>query len=182
MILVVDMNYRKDSMGYYEFVLPIISVVETMESCIVKHYLDVTGEDLRQYKKIILSGTTLEDNVTLNQPEKFQWLKQIEKPVLGICAGMQTIGVVFNLNLLKCLEIGMTQITTTKENNLLPPIFNAYSLHNYSVEPQGDFEALAESATCIQAIKHKSKPIFGLLFHPEVRNEDILKRFVQLEN
>jgi GMP synthase-like glutamine amidotransferase len=181
MILVVDMNYKKDSLGYYEFVLPIVSVAETLDKCVVKHYLNVTNEDLSQCDRIILSGTTLEDNVTLNQPEKFLWLKQTQKPMLGICAGMQTIGVVFGLKLLECLEIGMTQMTTVKNNPLLVGAFKAYSLHNFSVEASGDFEVLAESETCTQVIRHKQKPIYGVLFHPEVRNPDILKRFIELK-
>jgi len=181
-ILIVDMNWKKDSLGYYEFVLPIVEVVQTLDVCTVKHYLEVKSEDLSQYDKIILSGTTLEDNVILGQPEKFEWVRKKEKPVLGICAGMQTVGVVFGLKLEKCLEIGMTQVTTVKENQLFSGEFKAYSLHNFSVEISGDFEALAESSLCVQAMKHKHKPLYGVLFHPEVRNEELLKRFVQLKH
>ncbi len=178
MILVVDMNWKKDSLAYYEFVLPIVEVVHQSDVCVVKHYTEIKNEDLNHADKIVLSGTTLEDNLTLDQPEKFQWLKQTKKPVLGICAGMQTIGVSFDLKLVKCLEIGLTQITTVKENILTSGDFKAYSLHNFTVEASGDFEVFAESATCIQIIKHKQKPLFGVLFHPEVRNEDLLKRFL----
>ena len=77
----------------------------------VKHYLEVTSQDLKSCDKIILSGTTLKDTATLSQLEKFDWLKETEKPVLGICAGMETIGVVFGAPLIRCLEIGMTPIT-----------------------------------------------------------------------
>ena len=58
--------------------------------------------------------------------------------------------------------------------------FEAYELHNYSVKPSKDFEILAKSKKCVQAIKHKSKPIYGILFHPEVRNKWIIKRFLKL--
>lgn len=167
MILVVDMNYKKDSLGYFEFVLPIISIAEILAACSVKHYLEVTSEDVVNCDRVILSGTTLEDNVTLNQPEKFGWLKETGKPVLGICAGMQTIGVVFGLKLFQCIEIGMAEMTTVKENPLFSGAFRAYALHNYSVEATGDFEVLAESSQCTQAIKHNKKPIYGVLFHPK---------------
>ena len=40
MILVVDMNWKKDSLAYSEFVSPIVSVVEPLEQCEVKHFLD----------------------------------------------------------------------------------------------------------------------------------------------
>ena len=181
MILIVDLNYKKDSLGFYEFVSPIASVVAELEEYVVKHYLEVNSNDIKRCDRIILSGTALKDNGTLNQPEKFSWLSSVDKPVLGICAGMQTIGVVFGFRLTRCLEIGMTEVTPLKETPLFSNTFKAYSLHNYSVEPSGDFDVLAESAQCPQAIKHRKKPIYGVLFHPEVRNEDILKRFIQLK-
>ena len=123
----------------------------------------------------------MKDNVTLNEPEKFNWLKSVDMPVLGICAGIQTIGVVFGLLLTRCLEVGMTPMTTLSENPLFSSTFKAYSLHNYSVESSEEFEVLAESPRCIQAIKHKQKPIYGVLFHPEVRNAEIVERFIELK-
>jgi len=182
MILIVDMNWKKDSLGFYEFVLPIVTIAETLDNCMVKHYLEVTNEDLSRCDRVILSGTALKDAATLSQPEKFPWVKGTEKPVLGICAGMETIGVVFGMRLIKCLEIGMTQITTLKENPLFSGDFKAYSLHSYCIESSADFEVWAKSAKCIQIIKHKIKPIYGMLFHPEVRNPELIKCFIQLNN
>src|SRR5208283_6242905 len=98
--------------------------------------------------------------------------------VLGICAGMETIGAVFGMQLIRCLEIGMTQISILKENLLFCGDFKAYSLHSYCVEPSGDFEVWAKSTKCVQIIKHKIKPIYGMLFHPEVRNPELIKRFI----
>jgi len=182
MILIVDMNWKKDSLGFSEFVSPIKLIAEEQDECLTKHYLEVTTEEIARCDRIILSGTALKDNATLSQPEKFEWLKSTDKPVLGICAGMQTIGLVFGLRLEKCLEIGMTQITTLKENQLFSTAaFRAYSLHNYSVGTSAEFEVLAESAKCLQATKHRHKPIYGVLFHPEVRNEDVIKRFIQMK-
>ncbi len=181
MILIVDMNWKKDSLGFYEFVSPIKLIAEELDECTVKHYLEVTSEDVARCDRIILSGTALKDNATLSQPEKFEWLKNTGKPVLGICAGMQTIGLVFGLHLAKCLEIGMTQMTLLKENSLFSTdAFRAYSLHNYSVGTSTEFEVLAESAKCLQAIKHRQRPLYGVLFHPEVRNPDIITRFIRL--
>lgn len=179
MILTVDMNWKKDSLGYYEFVLPITAIISHNEQCTVRHYLDVSEEDLEDCSKIILSGTALKDNLTVGQPEKFNWLLTVQKPVLGICAGMQTIAVVFGVPLVKSVEIGMTKVTSCNNNNLFSGSFEAYSLHNYSVAASSSFEALAESARCMQAMKHRQKPIYGVLFHPEVRNPTILTHFIQ---
>jgi GMP synthase (glutamine-hydrolysing) len=178
MILVVDMNWKKESLGFYEFVLPIVSIIEEPNEVVVKHFTELTRENANKSNAIILSGTALQDHATLNQIEKFEWIKTCEKPLLGICAGMQTLGSVLGLSLEKCLGIGMTQITTLTKNALFSSTFKAYALHNFSVAPSSDFDVLAESAQCVQAIKHKQRDIYGLLFHPEVRNKDIIQRFV----
>jgi GMP synthase (glutamine-hydrolysing) len=179
MILIVDMNFKKDSLGFTEFVSPIVAIVEELDEYFVKHYLEVKQSDIDKCSKIILSGTALKDNVTLSQTEKFEWLKDCDKPVLGICAGMQTTGLVFSARLEACLEIGMTQIATLKANPLFSSTFKAYSLHNFSIQPSATFDVLAESEVCAQAIKHKQKDIYGVLFHPEVRNKEIIQRFIQ---
>ena len=178
MILVVDMNFKKDSLGFYEFVLPIVSVAKELDECVVKHYLELEHEDLSKFDSIILSGTALKDHATLSQPEKFEWIRDCGKPVLGICAGMQTIGLVFDLRLEKCLGIGMAQINTLKANPLFASTFKAYTLHNFSVTSSAEFDVLAESEKCVQAIKHKRTETYCVLFHPEVRNKEIIQRFI----
>jgi GMP synthase-like glutamine amidotransferase len=180
MILIVDMNWKRDSLAFYEFVSPIVSVVQPLEDCEVKHFLDINTGELNGYSKIILSGTTLKDHATLKQIDKFHWIKTCNKPILGICAGMQTIALVFDVPLTTCLQIGMVEISTLKENALFQGDFKAYTLHNYSVETSKTFETFAQSTKCIQAIKHKQKNIYGVLFHPEVRNKEILKHFTKL--
>jgi GMP synthase (glutamine-hydrolysing) len=182
MILIIDMNWKKDSLGYYEFVLPIASIAKSLDEYTVKHHLEVTDKELSQCDIVILSGTALKDLATLSRLEKFQWLKETEKPVLGICAGMETIGMVYGMRLTRCLEIGMTLVKVVKENPLFSGGLKAYSLHSVCVEPSADFEVWAESAKCAQVIKHKMKPIYGVLFHPEVRNPELIKRFLELNN
>jgi GMP synthase-like glutamine amidotransferase len=178
MILIVDMNWKEDSLGFFEFVVPIVTIAKELDKCVVRHYLEITSQDLNRCSKIILSGTALKDNVFLTNPEKFQWLKETKKPILGICAGMEIINIVFGGVLNESLEIGMTQIKTVAANPLFSGDFKAYSLHNFCTKPSAAFEILAQSTKCIQAIKHKNKPIFGVLFHPEARNPLIIENFI----
>ncbi len=166
-------------MGFYEFVLPIVYIARKLGEWQVKHYLELTPDYINTSSCILLSGTPLKDNATLSEPEKFSWLKDTAKPVLGICAGMQTIALVFGIELKKCLSLGMTKIVPAAPNLLFSSTFQAYTLHNYSLKSSGDFEVLARSKECVQAIKHRQKEIYGTLFHPEVRNQEIIKRFVQ---
>ena len=77
MILIVDMNWKQDSLAFNEFVSPIVSVVQPLEECKVKHFLDIDPAELSCYSKIVLSGTALKDHATLKQVDKFNWIKQV---------------------------------------------------------------------------------------------------------
>lgn len=172
MILIVDMN--STTLGFYEFVLPLCKIVNALRPYEVRHYTEI---EKMKYEKVILSGTALKDNEYLENMKSFQWLRTCTVPVLGICAGMQVIGLVFDSLLISCEEIGMTEVKTAKENPLFSSTFPAYELHNHGIDPSDDFEILAASKKCIQGIKHKEREIYGVLFHPEVRNEDVITRF-----
>ncbi|MGD6810932.1 MAG: glutamine amidotransferase-related protein [Candidatus Bathyarchaeia archaeon] len=180
MILIVDMNWKAESLAFNEFVKAIATVVSPLEECIIKHYLELDPTELKQFSKIILSGNTLKDHQTLKHLDKFSWIKTLDRPILGICAGMQTISLVYGVSLVPCLQIGMTEIQTVKANPIFEGNFDVYTLHNYSVSPSETFEVLAQSGRCIQAVKHKQKSVFGVLFHPEVRNPEVLNRFLKL--
>jgi len=180
-ILVVDMNHERDSLGFYEFVLPIVSIVKSHEEYMIQHYRELEGGVVARADKIILSGTPLKDKEYLEHIQEFGWLREYEKPVLGICSGMQVLGLVFGGELKECPEIGMTKIFTTNENPLFEGGFETYELHNFSVVSPPEFEVLAESKRCVQAIKHRKKNIYGVLFHPEVRNREIVEKFIRLE-
>ena len=180
MILVVDMNSEANSFGFSEFVLPILAIAEELEKCTVKRYFEVNEKDLNGYDKIILSGSALKNTVTLSQISRFSWLKDCGIPVLGICAGMQTIGLVFGGRITRCREIGMTEVATSKVNPLFSSTFKVYALHNYALVPSAEFEVLAESASCVHAVKHKQKDFYGVLFHPEVRNREVIERFIEV--
>jgi GMP synthase (glutamine-hydrolysing) len=175
------MNWKQNSLAYNEFVAPIVNVVESLEKCEVTHFSELCSVDLSRYNKFILSGTTLKDFTPLKQLDKFGWVKTLDKPILGICAGIETIAMIFGVSLSNCLQIGMTEITTITDNPLFEGNFKAYALHSLTVEPSQTFLALAKSERCIEAVKHKDQPIYGVLFHPEVRNSEILLRFVQLK-
>ncbi len=53
-------------------------------------------------------------------------------------------------------------------------------MHDCAVQVPDRFIPLAVSDRCVQAIRHRSLPLYGLLFHPEVRNEWIIERFLRM--
>ena len=75
-------------------------------------------------------------------------------------------------------EIGMTEIKIKKKNKLFSSDLNVYELHGFSLKNLENFEVLAESEKCIQTIKHKQKEIYGIMFHPEVRQRQVVENFL----
>lgn len=171
------MDLNQTSLGSCEFCLPLYSIVSEIEECVIQHH--TTAQSFSPYSKIILSGTPLMDTEYLDHVDNFHWLETCNIPVLGICAGMQVMGLAFGSDLIPCLEIGMTQITPLKENALVSRSFSAYSLHRYGICPSSDFDVLARSDLCVQAIKHIHLDLYGVLFHPEARNKEVIQTFVR---
>jgi GMP synthase-like glutamine amidotransferase len=183
MILLIDTCCRKGSLGSDEFVKPVVSIVKNEElDFVIKHFLELKEDDLERVDKVILCGVTLKDNEFMKHPEKFDWIKHFDKPILGICSGMLITAKILEGVIEGNTEIGMSEIRTVKTDILLSgkEKFEAYELHNFSVRPSREFAVLAVSDRCVQAIKHKSRPVYGVQFHPEVRNEWIIERFLNL--
>jgi len=178
MILITQL--AKEKLHYFEFVKPIEDVLRKNNIEFKStHYKLIDESIFLDTDKIIISGTSLKDNDFLEDLEDFKWIRHLDKPILGICGGMHILGLLFNGELKKQQEIGLTKINFEKEFLGLNGSVEVYELHNYSVESK-DFNVIAKSNYCIQAIKHKTKPLYGVLFHPEVRNKDLLLNFANL--
>jgi GMP synthase-like glutamine amidotransferase len=181
MILIVDLCYRKDSLSRDEFVGPIAGIVKGEGfPFTVKHFSEVEARDLAAAEKVILCGTALKDNAFIQQSEHFHWISGYTRPILGICAGMQILSVAFGGGVERNCEIGMTEIRLVKSDPLFSgkDTFSAYELHTFSALPPAAFAVVAVSEQCVQAIRHLNLPIYGVMFHPEVRNEWIVRRFL----
>jgi GMP synthase (glutamine-hydrolysing) len=180
MILIIDMN--KNRLSSLEFVKPIERIVG--KKFLSRHYSKINEEALKKADKIIISGNALMDNDFLADAniDKFSWLLGTNTPVLGICAGMQVISKVFGGSTSEKKEIGIIKIKTIEKNALFSGDFSAYCLHRNKATVPKEFIELANSDSCVQAFKHKHRPIYGVLFHPEVRNEQIIAAFCTGKN
>jgi len=175
MILII--STCKEKLHELEFVKPIENILKTKFKTI--HYSELTPKLISSSDKIIICGTSLQDNDFLKQIKKFEFIKTINKPILGICAGMQIISLLFGTKLKKKTEIGFYKENFTKEFLSLKGEQEVYHLHNnYTTLPR-QFEKFMTSKIP-QAIKHKSKSIYGVLFHPEVRNKKLIEEFARL--
>lgn len=178
MILIISTN--SEPLHELEFVKPIEKILSENEiSFSIKHYSKLTEKDLQGEKKIIICGTSLKDNKFIKEINKFQWIKNFNKPILGICAGMQIISLIFGAKLKTKTEIGFYKENFTKDFLSLIGEHEVYHLHNnYATLPK-DFISFTKSEIP-QAIKHKTKDIYGVLFHPEVRNKILIEEFVKI--
>jgi len=170
MILII--NTCKEKLSELEFVRPIENIVG---ACVTKHFSEITSKDVDEASKIIIAGTALKDFDYLEG--NFDWLKETDKPVLGICAGMQLIAQANDIPVEDFITIGPRKVEVIKENTLAEGNFNAYFLHTKT--GTGDFQVLAETEGKACMIKHPNKDIYGVIFHPEVMNESIIRGFIQ---
>ena len=152
------------------------------------------------------------DNDYFNFIQDFTWLRSVTIPMLGICAGMQFLGLIHGSQRIRCLEIGMIPIeiirstpsppfsvsastpsplssasasTPASSNHLVscptsssPNSLEGYNLHRYAILLSEELIILARSEGSVQAFGHREKPVFGVMFHPEVRNPEVIEQFI----
>lgn len=119
-----------------------------------------------------------------------EYVKTFKGPILGICVGHQLMAVYYGgkAGPSNVPEYGLAKIRVIEEDDLfkgIPREFLAWESHNDEVKEVRDFSILAQSDNSpIQAIKHMSKPHYGIQFHPEVTNtqfgEQIYRNFVEI--
>lgn len=110
-------------------------------------------------------------------------------PILGICYGMQIGSQILGANVApaQSREYGRTNLKIIESKGLLahiPKTTTVWMSHGDQVNQlNNDFIALATTPTCpFAAVRHMSKPFYGVQFHPEVthtpRGSDMLKNFL----
>src|SRR5690348_9705193 len=151
---------------------------------------DISLEELKKLnlKGLILSGgpsSVYEPNAPRCDPRIFE----LGVPVLGICYGMQLGAQILGgqVKPAKAREYGRARLTVTSHDALvhgLPKETTVWMSHGDQVhELPGDFVPLATTPTCpFAAARHKTRPFYGVQFHPEVthtpRGDQIFQNFL----
>ncbi|MBR0238804.1 MAG: glutamine-hydrolyzing GMP synthase, partial [Thermoguttaceae bacterium] len=120
---------------------------------------------------------------------------KLDLPILGICYGMQLISKAFGGTVVNVStrEYGRAQLTVNPAAQTdgaglfagFPSSTQVWMSHGDRVENIADaFVTLAQAGSCpIAAVKHKTRPIYGLQFHPEVTHTPegglLLKNFLR---
>ncbi len=96
-------------------------------------------------------------------------------PILGICYGMQIACQILGAEITPAAsrEFGRASLTIDQPGRLLrsvPSPTSVWMSHGDQIKTPGDdFEPLAHTTTCpFAAVRHKTRPFFGVQFHPEV--------------
>jgi GMP synthase (glutamine-hydrolysing) len=137
---------------------------------------ETTADDLAEHNIVgmILSGgpASIYDD---DAPQCHPSLLDMNVPILGICYGMQALVRAMKGEVVSTVrrEYGRTQLDVEKPDRLLghlPSPFIVWMSHGDMVDRVPDqFEVIARTANCpIAAVRHKSRAIYGLQFHPEV--------------
>lgn len=135
--------------------------------------VNVSAEELKDYKAVILSGGP--NNIGEEQRLGFDKnIFELGKPVLGICYGMQLMSDYFggtvDSNIVK--EYGQNEVII----NTSSPIFEGLGENQkvlmshgdtVKIAPQG-FEIIAKSGEAIAGIGNNERKLYGFQFHPEV--------------
>ncbi|MFN3910443.1 anthranilate synthase component II [Hyphomonas sp.] len=97
-------------------------------------------------------------------------------PILGVCLGHQAIGQAFGGDVVGAREIRHGKLSQIKHDGGglfegLPPEYSVVRYHSLAVQPSTLPAVLIADAYTedgeIMAIHHRSRPIFGVQFHPE---------------
>ena len=97
-------------------------------------------------------------------------------PILGVCLGHQSIGAAEGGAIITAREIRHGKLSRVRHENGplfrdLPETFNVVRYHSLAIRPEDLPETLIADAFTddgeIMAVRHASRPVFGVQFHPE---------------
>ncbi len=163
-----------------EFVAPLERIACDAGATVESSSLGTLNSVPEGVSHILLAGTTLQDDKYLKEIGAVERLLETGVPLLAVCSGMQLLAAASGGEIIAQREIGMVAVETLAENPLCASRFEAFALHRHAVEPGARLEVLARSKACAQVVRHRELPAWGVLFHPEVRNEQLVRSFLAL--
>jgi len=179
--------------------------------CLVVHQSEICAAELdRPLVKAILFGGRSKMASRTKDEEFYPLIRNTQIPLIGLCGGCQLIGSAFGVKTvaLRKLRAGEADPNPKyhpgqfKEWGFLPvqvgqadPLFAGLpreivvrEMHAFQMSaPPMDFELLASTDECrVQAVKHRTRIVYGTQFHPEAydaehpHGEKILENFFRI--
>lgn len=184
MIHVIDFGSKKTPQ--------IKKCVEQSETCIVYDAQDYSETLAALANGLILSGspillTEYDYSGLLSQ---FNFIKQLQIPVLGICFGHQLLGLLYGATIYRGTPIRTAELISQLSVNTLFSDFEKQFImnedHTEGITLPPDFVHTASSINySVEGMQHFYKPQFGVQFHPEVSGilgQQLIDRFIYIVN
>ena len=158
---------------------------------IVLPYNQINLASVDTFDGVILSGSSsLSVNHKREYKKEIKLIKTTKKPILGICLGFELICSSFNETVIRFNRkvSAITKIEIIIPDSIIEHIktdFKAYESHRWGVNTTNHLISIAKSKKCIEIVKHKSKLIYGVQFHPEhfiskTQGYKILDNFIKI--
>ena len=150
------------------------------------HYLKIPSEivpnttSIKDIKKKEPLGLILGGGPSIDRSgNSMRYVEELDCPILGICLGHQIIAKAFGgeIGAAGIESYAKIQINILDENDILKGFgenADVWASHKDEViKPPENFKVLASSSICgVEAMKHNTKPIYGIQFHPEVHHTE----------
>lgn len=149
--------------------------LQNLESLLSDHEVSVCQRDGLKtfdgdsFDVVILSGGSGTHSVKYHREfyqTEIDFVQNSTTKVIGICLGCQIVATAFGCTLKELDEKhqGITTIKTIEGQSL-----EVYESHRFTIDyVPTEIEILGTSEHGIEIIQHKTRPIFGLQFHPEM--------------
>lgn len=158
----------------------------------VLNWNELHGADLHLYNAMVLSGGStfvVEGHESLLADE-MEIVRTFERPILGICYGMEVIVKAFGGQLEQMPEDhkGMIDIEVVQSDAIFGnhQRFSLFEHHQWRARSlPKDFVVLATSTHGPEAIRHRNRQVYGSQFHPEKVSDEgigqsLLSNFLSL--
>jgi GMP synthase (glutamine-hydrolysing) len=169
------------------------------------HLIHRAVRDLEQEVELVINTSSIEE-ILSKEPDGLilsggptldragnccAYVKELDLPILGICLGHQVMALEYGGKLRTGSAGGYAaiEIEIVEEDDILKglgPKTKVWASHADEVcALPPDFIRLARSGICeIEAMKHKTKPLYGVQWHPEVshteRGNELLMNFFEI--
>lgn len=173
--------------GIREFCEPIEKILDEMNIPFKTiEFGDTLKTPMAEYRGMILSGSPRGNDIADHHQPYFKWILTCNRPIFGMCAGHHIVGRLYGAELLRSVEkeVGDCYVEIDRPDPIFAGLadrFSARQNHHDSITLPEGFILLAHSEVCkVEAMKHRTRPIYTTQFHPEISNPEMIRSFIQI--
>ncbi len=160
----------------------------------VEPFNSTDSSDWQAHDLVILSGghTYTVINHDAEYANELFLIREIKKPVIGICLGFELVVHAFGgeLQRLHNKETNHLTLQLVESDPILEGIssLEVFESHRWVAKSLGvELKVLGQSKDGAEIIRHLTRPIYGLQFHPEIIinqavSDQLLKNILKLVN